>query len=615
MLSPITPMKPNPVVEIVEASKQPAEQSDKSLASEKSIMQNQPYMETAWAPATPPKQFVVAPPANINATHENTRSAESLVQAFDNSVNQIDFATQPPEVGAIPVIQATGDANEMEANQEFLQTAQWGQSNLARGVSAAGVPLYPAGAEPQYLPQIVESIQMQPSGSNFAPDVSQSTPPAPSIAPDSRYVSPIQSLTQPGTVPTARAPLSGTAPNNLMRASAPIKPNYRSRQDYFEPQPVEAPVIAAPACPTCGVQMPMNGGMCPNCANSPTNVGCTSCGGAGCPDCGIGGTPGITTSSCQNCGANGCFDPNLVASQFADSGSVAYARRYLIAEGLYMTRRDGVISNSNFGSLADFDWAGGLRLTLGNRRDSIRGNEITYFGTDEITQGMTNFDVPQGRIDARFNAGGGFLPAEISSFKNAYEQSEFKQTELHSLEFNKVEWGWDVVKTYAGLRYLYIEDDYMMSSTSNRDFAGNPIPVENGLFEVYVKNNLIGPNFGTEIYYDVGSRLSATFVARGGLYWSLNQVRTKLNNAGTQFLDVEDNNSTIGGTIELGFNGRFKVARRANLRFGYNALWVNRVAEAANNVPTVITPTIGSQTSDTNAMQFHGANIGFEIFR
>jgi len=44
-------------------------------------------------------------------------------------------------------------------------------------------------------------------------------------------------------------------------------------------------------------------------------------------------------------------------------------------------------------------------------------------------------------------------------------------------------------------------------------------------------------------------------------------------------------------------------------------MWVGRVAEASNNVPVVITPSIGSQTSDTNEMQFHGANIGFEVYR
>lgn len=487
-----------------------------------------------------------------------------------------------------PVVQATGSPGQFDASQDVHQAAQWGQSNLSRGVSAAGVPLYPTGAAPQNgMPQIVDRVQSAPE-MNFPPVVDREIPPAPSIGPNSRMVSPIESLAAPAPIPLNSRPAGSTNQGSFIQAkTSPVTPTYRARQDYFDPQPMEAPVMAAPSSGTA-------------------SSGCQSCGGSGCPDCGIAGSLSTPTSSCQSCGPDGCFDPNSVCNQFGDCGSFSNARRYLVAEGLYLTRRDGIISNSNFGSLSNFDWAGGLRLTLGNRQDSIRGREITYFGTDEITEGNTNFDAA-GRIRARFVAGDGFLSSEISAFRNAVQQNEFKQTEFHSLEFNRVEWGWDVVKNFIGLRYIYNEDSYTMSS---QNLSG-----ESGLFEVYAKNNLIGPNFGTEIYYDVGRRLSATFVARGGLYGSINQVRTKLNNDGTQVLDVEDNNSTIGGSLELGINGRFKLGRRSHFRFGYNYMVLERIAEAANNVPTVITPSIGADTSDTRQMQFHGANIGFEIYR
>lgn len=389
-----------------------------------------------------------------------------------------------------------------------------------------------------------------------------------------------------------------------------VHPTRKGSNIYSKPPAVESPAVEFPAvefpiqyesiCGNCGKRMPYDGSPCPSC----TEV-CDQCHGAGCTNCGVAGASGEPHSLCPLCGLDGCHDPESIAEQFAECGTVSAATRYVVAEGLYLTRRDGTIANSNFGALSNFDWTGGARVTLGHRMDQIQGNEFSYFGTNEFTQGNLHID-PVGRINARFTAGDGFLNSEISAFKNAVVQAEQKQSEIHSLEFNRVTWGWDVVKNYVGIRYIYNEDSYVMASRNALN--------ESGLFEVYVTNNLIGPNFGSEMYYDVGYRLSGTFVARGGLYASLGQVRTKLNNGGTQFLDVEDNASTLGGTLELGFNGRFKLAKRTSLRFGYNFLWLDRVSEAANNVPRVITPSIGSDASNANQMQYQGANLGLEIF-
>lgn len=508
-------------------------------------------------------------------------------------------ASEPPiQSTTVPVVQATGPT-ELSTNQDVLQTAQWGNNpipqtqrgNLAQGISAAGIPLYPnAGAS---VPSTNEPLPAQ--------EVAQQlTPPAPSISPNSRMVSPIDAISMPA--PNSTGSVANSNSNNMMvvkgspissatRTSpmTPLSPTYQPRQDYFTPQPVEAPVIATPS-PT----------------PSPAPSACSSCGGRGCPDCGIAAGNGGQYAGCPTCGAEGCFNPDHVAEQFANCGSVSQAKRYLVAEGLYLTRRDGIIANSNFGALSDFDWTGGLRVTLGRRFDCIAGREFTYFGTNDISQGNRHVD-PVGRINARFTTADGFLPSEISAFRNAVEQIETKQTSLHSLEFNRVEWGWDVVKNYVGLRYIYNDDSYVMAS---RNLAN-----ETGLFEVYVKNNLIGPIFGSEMYYDVGYRLSGSFIVRGGFYASLSNVQTKLLNAGTQFLDVVDNNASVGGTVELGLNGRFKITKGASLRFGYNVMWLDYVAEASHNVPTVITPSIGAGTTNREQMQFHGASFGFEIFR
>ena len=325
-----------------------------------------------------------------------------------------------------------------------------------------------------------------------------------------------------------------------------------------------------------------------------------------CPDCGVIVTSQSNYAGCQSCDSGGCFDGSTVAARFGNSGSVPSASKYFIFDAIYLDRYDGTIAISNFGSLNNFENdLFGARVTIGRRQDAANGKELSYFGSSNLSETAFHTDA-NGRISAGFPSTGAFA-IETTAFRNAVEQEQSKSTMFQSLEFNRNDWGWDVVRTFVGLRYIYIQDEYQISS---RNLAG-----ETGDFELSTQNNLLGGHLGYELFYDIGNRISWSTIGKFGIYANPNRVKTKLNNAGAQFLDLKDTNTALSGTIELGLNGNLKLGQRSRLRFGYNAFWLGEVASTANNIPVTINPTTGSDTSDSDDMFFHGLSVGLELFR
>ena len=364
------------------------------------------------------------------------------------------------------------------------------------------------------------------------------------------------------------------APVQAMPVEAPL----------FSPSPVDAPAV------------------------TPIVGGCSTCGGvgAGC------GCPGSGVSTCSSCGDGGCCNPGEVSGMFNSCGSNSMARRYFIADVLYLDRDDGDIQNSNFGSLSNFDPGAGWRMTFGRRQDSTRGREITYMGTTSIEQSRTNVQ-PTGILQSRFVPFDGFSAAgNVRPFFNATFQQESKETFFHSLELNRVKWGWDVMKSFVGLRYMLVDDRYNMVSQSPAAFVGDAV---NGSFEMHAMNHLIGPQIGAELFYDVGYRWSLSGFSKAGIFANINEIDTQVVVDGSTLVNSEDSNATIAGMYEAGIIGKYRLTRQAQLRLGYNILWLGDVASVADNFNNVLSPSIGSGLGDEDDMFFHGLSFGIELYR
>ncbi len=330
------------------------------------------------------------------------------------------------------------------------------------------------------------------------------------------------------------------------------------------------------------------------------------------------GGSGFATSD----GNSGGFDQNAIDSRMGYFGAMSRARRYNELDVLYMTRTDGDIVLSNFGGLGSFDANLGWRATLGLRTDDTNGREISYFGTTELDKEINRTDA-LGRLSALFTPSSFFSAGEAAPFFNAVIQNERMQTQLHSVEFNKVQWGWDVVKSFIGLRYIYVNDEYEMFS--QREFAavppsfsnpaGTPARTETGNYRLNAQNNLVGVHIGRELFYDVGYRLSFSGLGKAGIYANVNKFESSASNSGTTFQSNENNNSTLATSLDLHLTGHYQLSRRARFRVGYQALLLDNVASVSDNLSGSLSPFLGANTGDSDSMFFHGINLGLEFYR
>ena len=552
-------------------------------------------------------------------------------------------AASPTQIATSASLETQAVAIEEEGREKETQqvqyAAQWQASpKPINGVSSAGVPLYSQATAAGFTSPIASSTDKPLIVSNSKTAINTPPPIIQGVSTASRS----SQLLQSPNAPIIRSNSTLIAPKNSTIASpakfSVVKPSPPVVQGSGSRQPLSTPVVqgsgtrqplSAPVTQGSGSRQPLS--QDPSYFSSPVGeapvissvdtgcASCSDCGGGGCSECGVAASQHGCVAGCQSCASGDCFDSSQVAAQFDNCGFVTPARRYLIADALYFGREDDSITASNFGSLNSFDGEAGWQITLGNRDDATSGREVTYFGTDEFTESAVR-NSATGLINATFVPGSGFSAAQISAFNGATQLTESASTEIHSLEFNRVRWGWDVFKSYVGLRFIYFEDDYdSFSQSPVIDPITNAVTgVETGTLRLGAINNLIGPHWGSELFYDVGNRLSWSFASKVGVYANINQFDTQLINngvGGVTPLIVEDDEVTIAGSIELGLNGHYQLSERARFRFGYSILWLTEVATVADNFPEVITPSTGANSSDSDDVFFHGLRVGLEIYR
>ena len=334
----------------------------------------------------------------------------------------------------------------------------------------------------------------------------------------------------------------------------------------------------------------------PNAGANPNYGNCDTCGDS------------LVDGSCSTCGPGAGHSDGPVIRDYGTFGSVSAANRYLYADALIMTRDDGDIANSNFGTLNDFDFEAGLRVTYGTRDDSIFGQEISFFALPGVEEEISRTDGP-GRLSVN-TVPSSFAGPAPPAFFNATEQTQTKESDLYSLELNRVNWGWDLIKTFAGVKFVKFDDSYNVTSSGITPL-GDPT---SGDFTLDASNTLLGAQIGGELFYDVGYRWSASGFGKFGLFANFNDFDTNFNVDDVNF-SSENDDVTLSTVIELGVLAHYQI--RTNLRFraGYNAFFISNVASVSDNIGQSAGLFTGAETTDSDDVFFHGFNFGLEFYR
>ena len=444
-----------------------------------------------------------------------------------------------------------GQAPQYQSQTPFIKSAS------RRLSQAEGVGIIPPVAQPE-SPQTVAYYPQGSSTRTPLPPIESSVAPLPAGS-SSRSFPPAgsssRSFPEPNTQPQfvespqfAESPIVGGSP------------------EYFSTGPAiaEQPVFDDGGCATCAPVVSNDGA-------------CASCG------------TGMTDGVCPTCGPGAGYSNGPVIEDFGTFGLISAARCYLHAEALVFTRADGDITGPAIGSLNDFDSGGGLRLTFGRKSDSINGRELGLFLLSGVEEDSTIANSP-------------FLTEDF--------QQQNKESKLYSIEYNRVNFGWDVIKTFAGLKFIRFDDSYRIVSTDST------FPANNSFSALDSVNNLFGAHIGGELFYDIGFRWSGSVKGAWCVYANFSDFDST-NGQGTtgSLFSNESNQGTISTAAELNFLAHYQIQTDIRFQIGYNLIFIGNVATVADNLVQQVPTLNGFDVTDSDDALFHGLSFGLEFYR
>ena len=238
----------------------------------------------------------------------------------------------------------------------------------------------------------------------------------------------------------------------------------------------------------------------------------------------------------------------------------------------------------------DFEHAPGYRVGLLRHLDACRSFEINYFGVDSWMESATIFPPP----DPLFvQYPGATVPVSGAvTFSNG--------TDLHSAEFNLRRRRRDWLTFLMGFRWVELHDRLTASSTLGT------------LYAIDADNHLYGPQIGFDaLLWDRGGpvRVNSWFKT-AVMYNNADQVTNEFVFGPVEVFDRDGHTAFLG---DLGIAASVRLTRCLGVRFGYQLLWLEGVALAADQIPRTDV-TVPVAMLDTNGgLFFDGAFVGLDL--
>lgn len=275
----------------------------------------------------------------------------------------------------------------------------------------------------------------------------------------------------------------------------------------------------------------------------------------------------------------------------------------LMGEALFMTAESRSVTVADSFGLDAFDYDMGIRIT-GQRVFGAEGLSISYAGIQEWNDSFNTPLSPGGGLNFTPVAGTGLGATALAPFKGAVFQQQYHNGSYHTLELNKVTWGWDVLNIFLGVRYTHYEEEF--------DFFSARADGQQGLLALDLENHIFGPQVGGELFYDIGGRVSTGVKGKLGLMATALERETRLISNGTSIINNTDSDVNVNFMAEFGGFVRWQVLPRGYIRGGYELWYNSSVFGVDENIPGSITSTYGTTSVDDDLL-IHGATIGFEF--
>ncbi len=237
----------------------------------------------------------------------------------------------------------------------------------------------------------------------------------------------------------------------------------------------------------------------------------------------------------------------------------------------------------------NFPWAAGPRVGIvAEDIFCCCDVEASYFGIDEWSATKSIVAPADGADFLLFNdpaAAIDVLPGQVVNYNYI--------SRLHSAEINLRHPVWERLSVLMGFRYLDLHEE--LSSTVD------DTPVLN----VNVDNHLYGGQIGLNVAFINTCCWSLEGVVKAGVYGNHSDLAMS---AASVILGDKTSHTAFQG--EIGLMGIFQVTEHLSARLGYQAMWLDGIAIASDQVENVNRANPKPYMGGT--LLYHGATAGFE---
>lgn len=297
-----------------------------------------------------------------------------------------------------------------------------------------------------------------------------------------------------------------------------------------------------------------------------------------------------SVSGCGDCdGGFVCCAP-VSCGWTASAGAIilhrSAAKRALLVE-------DGT-TDEELVNVADFDlgFAAGPRVELARRFDSCWEIGLAHFSVVDWSAARSLSDPGNLRVPLVSDSPNDYFDTAAAEY----------ESQLYSTELNlKRRWN-DQIRLLAGFRWVELHEEIAAEAWS---------PDLEGSFDARTGNYLYGFQLGADaVLWDRGGRLNIDSFLKAGIYGT--HTRATMRGQGTYFeLEGTATNGRTSFLGEIGVNANYRLTEHWSLFGGYEVLWAEGVALAADTVAAI-------SGGDANELWsgdafYHGALTGVSL--
>ena len=133
-------------------------------------------------------------------------------------------------------------------------------------------------------------------------------------------------------------------------------------------------------------------------------------------------------------------------------------------------------------------------------------------------------------------------------------------------------------------------------------------------YRIDTDNDLIGGQYGAEFLLPLFGRLLITTRLKAGVYLNAAEQETQIIDSAILRLATKDTDDEVAVVGEINVGVNFKVNHILSVRGGYNFLWVDGLALAAEQgYPVGLTGV--APINDNGGLFYHGFNVGVQVSR